>query len=133
MDYDAAAVAQQTVVEREAVICPVRNMTEEQRRAVDRYVAAREAQGVIVHYPPRDTEQVDETGGLRICRDNIAGIRAADVVSVWWDPTSSGSKFDLGAAMALNKPVRLLNEVVLPDLPKSFEHVVVALNEEARL
>jgi len=108
-------------------------MTEEQRRAVDRYVAAREAQGVIVHYPPRDTEQVDETGGLRICRDNIAGIRAADVVSVWWDPTSSGSKFDLGAAMALNKPVRLLNEVVLPDLPKSFEHVVVALNEEARL
>lgn len=112
------------------MICPVRSSTDEDLVLGKAYVDELESRGVEVHWPPRDTEQLDETGGLRICRDNIAAIRSADEVHIWWDPASTGSKFDLGAAMALGKPIVLINDVKLPDLPKSFEHVVVALGNE---
>lgn len=114
------------------LISPVRNMTPEVQARVDAYVAGLEADGHVVHYPIRDTDQDDSSGGLRICQDNIRGIRNADAVHVWWDGESEGGKFDLGAAMALDKPIKLANadEVQLPDLPKSFTHVVRALHAE---
>lgn len=121
------------------LICPVRGApgdTEERdvHRRVAGYVAGLQRAKVCVHYPPRDTQQQDAAGGINICRENIQAMRTADEVHVWWDAGSEGSKFDLGAAMALRKKVRLANpaDVTLPDAPKSFTHVVMALDEEAK-
>jgi nucleoside 2-deoxyribosyltransferase len=66
-----------------------------------------EQDGWAVHWPPRDTDQMDQTG-YRICEDNREAIRRADVVFVVWDGKSKGSLFDLGMAFAMEKPVRVV-------------------------
>ena len=66
-----------------------------------------EDEGWDVHWPPRDTDQVDETG-YRICDDNRRAIEAAEMVFVVWDGASKGCLFDLGMAFALRKPVRVV-------------------------
>lgn len=94
------------------LICPVRGA--DQARA-EQYVATLEANGVQVHYPPRDTDQND-VSGLRICSDNRAAIEAADVVYIAWDGKSQGSLFDLGMAFAFRKPLVVL------EAPEATEH-----------
>lgn len=103
------------------LICPVWGVNAEHTRGV---VEALETEGYSVHWPPRDTDQVDDTG-LRICRDNLEAIRGADVVHVVWDGKSQGCLFDLGMAFALGKrviPARL------PEASggKSFQNMVKA-------
>jgi hypothetical protein len=66
-----------------------------------------EGDGWEVHWPPRDTDQEDETG-YRICWDNRRAIERADVVFVVWDGQSKGSLFDLGMAFAMEKPIRVV-------------------------
>ena len=103
------------------LICPVRGG---KAAASAGAVASLEAAGWIVHWPPRDTDQDDPTG-LRICRDNLAAIRAADVVHVAWDGESQGCLFDLGMAFALGKRVIPLG--LPPPTPgKSFQNMVMA-------
>lgn len=107
------------------LICPVRGIDPETQREV---VGSLEANGLLVHWPPRDTAQDDPTG-LRICSDNLKAIRAADVVHVIWDGKSQGCLFDLGMAFALGKWVIPLD---LPDFTdgKSFQNMVMAWAEE---
>ena len=85
-------------------MCPVRNVTPELTERIGREVASLEARGHQVHWPARDTDQVDTTG-LRICKDNRNAIETADQIHVIWDGQSQGSLFDLGMAFALRKPV----------------------------
>ena len=75
-----------------------------------------------MHWPYRDTEQVDPTGGLRICEDNMDAIAEADVVHLIWDGKSKGCLFDLGMAFAMAKKIIPL---VLPPLTneKSFQNM----------
>jgi nucleoside 2-deoxyribosyltransferase len=88
------------------IICTVRNATEEYLKNLYDYVAKLEVNGHQVHLPPRDTNQVDnETGGFRICKDNMRGILSADEVHVSYNPASTGTHFDLGVAFALNKKI----------------------------
>lgn len=113
---------------RSFLICPVRGVDAETFVGV---VEALEADGWTVHWPPRDTDQNDNTG-LRICRDNLAAIKAADVVHVIWDGRSQGCLFDLGIALALQKPV------IPVDLPaktdgKSFQNMIRAWGAECKL
>jgi hypothetical protein len=109
------------------LICPVRGKPPEFYAAIVRDI---EADGISVHWPPRDTNQTDSTG-LRICRDNAAAIAAADVIHVVWDGQSQGCLFDLGVAFALNK-------VIIPvELPaategKSFQNMIRAWADEAQ-
>jgi nucleoside 2-deoxyribosyltransferase len=115
------------------LICPVREMTEDEKNDLEKYVVDLESDGIIVHWPFRDTKQTDPLKGVNIVKDNIKAIKKCDEVHIWWKPESSGSKFDLGATLALNKPIVLANEVVPNDsLPKSFEHVLVALAENSK-
>jgi nucleoside 2-deoxyribosyltransferase len=86
---------------RAYLICPVRGHDMSETADLVRRL---EDEGWEVHWPPRDTDQVDATG-YRICRDNRAAIRAADAVFVVWDGKSKGSLFDLGMAFAMEKPV----------------------------
>ena len=101
------------------LICPVRGKSREETAGV---VEALESEGYEVHWPFRDTNQNDECG-LRICQDNRAAIKSADVVHVVWDGQSQGCLFDLGMAFAEGKKVI---PVSLPEATphKSFQNMV---------
>lgn len=90
------------------LICPVRNATSAETTKIAQYVADLEAEGVDVYWPARDTDQTDPVG-IDICRTSIAAIANAHSVHVWYSPSSAGELFNLGAAMALKKPIRLVN------------------------
>jgi nucleoside 2-deoxyribosyltransferase len=102
------------------LICPVRNhdMSE-----TIKYVEMLEADGWTVYWPPRDTNQDDPTG-YQICLDNVGAISEADAVHIVFDPTSEGSKFDLGATFALRKPLIVLNTIEPTD-GKSFANMIL--------
>jgi len=110
------------------LICTVRNATEEQRAAQDKYVSGLEAAGTRVYWPSRDTDQ-DDPIGLRICADNRLAIEGADFVSLIWDPQSQGSLFDLGMAFALRKPIYLVNRRdIRPTEKKSFTNFLLSID-----
>lgn len=114
------------------VICPVRNVTEEETKLIDSYVAKLEEDGHDVHWPPRDTNQVDSIG-LRICQDNRYSIAEADEIHIYWNKNSSGSLFDVGMAFALQKTIKLFNRDGVEETPhKSFNNVLLALDAKAR-
>jgi len=106
------------------LICPVRK-AESETQSLAAYVVERwEVAGHKVHWPPRDTNQIDETG-LRICQDNRTAIQEADLILVIWDGKSQGCLFDLGIAFALRKAIYSI------DLPpetegKSFQNMIRA-------
>lgn len=109
------------------LICPVRNVTLKETEAILRYVSNLSRAGHSVYWPTRDTDQTDPTG-LQICRQNRNAIMAADEVHVWWNPSSTGSLFDLGIAFALGKLIVLANEVA-PTEGKSFNNFLLAVSE----
>ncbi|HXK37743.1 MAG TPA: hypothetical protein VJ579_01620 [Candidatus Paceibacterota bacterium] len=109
------------------LICPVRNITDEEKIAIERYVSDLELAGQIVHWPLRDTDQNDPIG-FRICEDNRRAIELADEVHVWWNAASKGSFFDFGMTFALGKKIVLANIASLVRTPeKSFENVLLAV------
>lgn len=101
------------------LISPVRGKSAD---ALIEYVKTLETRGYKVHWPLRDTDQNDDVG-MRICRDNLAAIRSADVVHIIWDGKSHGCLFDLGMAFALGKHVK---PILLPPKTdhKSFQNMV---------
>src|SRR5208337_4579267 len=107
------------------LICPVRNATPEETKAIQDYVADLEVKGHQVYWPARDTDQVDSIG-LRICKDNRKAIKEADVIHVWWNPNSTGSLFDLGMAFMSDKPIAVVNGVE-STVGKSFNNLLLAL------
>lgn len=86
------------------VICTVR--LGEAPEAIE-YVNELEKAGHKVVYPPRDTEQNDDTG-FSICTQNRAGIENADEVHVFYDACSQGIHFDLGMSFALRKKIKIV-------------------------
>lgn len=83
------------------LICPVRNQDDVTRELLEEL-----AQDLQVYYPAKETNQLDETGGLRICADNRFAMESAQEVWFVWDGLSQGSIFDLGMAFALAKPIK---------------------------
>ncbi|MEK7114791.1 MAG: hypothetical protein AAB847_00290 [Patescibacteria group bacterium] len=109
------------------LIGPVRNVTEEERDRIGNHVKNLESLGHKVHWSIRDVDQVDPIG-LRICLDNLRGMRESDEVHVWWNPASQGSIFDLGMALALGKKVVMINTSQFQHTEnKSFTNVLLAL------
>jgi len=107
------------------LICPVRGVDPESTK---RFVEQLEKEGFDVHWPPRDTDQDDDTG-LRICKDNLSAIKNAGTVHLVWDGKSQGCLFDLGMAFALGKVVVPLS---LPERTtgKSFQNMIAKYAEE---
>ncbi len=97
------------------LICPVRGRDLKELEPLVKKLEA----DYVVHFPPRDTDQVDDTG-YRICVDNLKAIENADVVGIVWDGKSQGCLFDAGMAFALHKKVIAIS---LPELlgAKSFQ------------
>lgn len=101
------------------LICPVRGKDPATYATI---VTRLESEGYKVHWPPRDTDQVDDSG-YRICCDNAAAIAASDVVHVIWNGESQGCLFDLGVAFGLHK------HIIPIELPpasegKSFQNMI---------
>jgi nucleoside 2-deoxyribosyltransferase len=88
------------------LISPVRLGENQDAR---KYAEGLEKSGHSVHYPIRDTNQEDSTGGWKICQRNMAAIRSADEVHIFYHPESQGIHFDLGVSFALGKKVLLIN------------------------
>ena len=101
------------------LICPVRGHDMQETIEI---VNALEKEGYKVHWPPCDTDQIDQTG-LRICQDNRMAILEADVIHFVWDGKSQGCLFDLGMAFMANKRVI---PIMIPELTdgKSFQNMV---------
>lgn len=108
------------------LICPVRGHDMEETANI---VNTLEMIGWEVHWPPRDTNQ-DDLIGFDICSQNLEAIRNSDIVHVFWDETSQGSKFDLGMAFALGKPIVVLSDLELTD-HKSFQNMMKKWEEES--
>lgn len=94
------------------LICPVRG---HEMGETSQVVESLESQGWEVHWPPRDTNQVDDSG-YRICTDNANAIRNADAVHIVWDGKSQGSLFDLGVAFAFGK------KIIPIEMPEKTQH-----------
>lgn len=129
----------------EFLICTVREASDEDKTFLGNYVREKEVMGKRIYYPARDTNQIDETGGYRICCDNNEGMRHSREIVVYWTKKSQGTKFDLGMAfeqhITLGKNIRLANrsavesivaeQISTEKLKKSFEMVLLTLDNLA--
>ena len=111
------------------IICPVRNVSDEFKKQIEDYVEEMESRNHMIHYPPRDTDQKDETG-IRICTDNKKAIEQADEIHIFYDGKSKGALFDLGMAFALKKPVRAIR---IPDEQESGKSFIKIINELSKI
>lgn len=114
------------------VICPVKGATEYDKKFLNTYIEMLEEMGADVHYPERDTNQVDPKGlGYNICEENKRAMRWADEVHVYWTSGSEGSRFDLGMASMSEKPVHLINKhAVKRTKKKSIQNVLLELDKK---
>lgn len=97
------------------IICPVRKITDKQRKTINDYVAALEEEGFDTYLPYRDTPQDSETG-FEICYGNCEAIACAIRVDIFWADSSEASRFDLGMAFALGRPIKIVEWWA--DIPK---------------
>ena len=95
------------------LICPVRRATEKEKKLLSQIISKYEKKGIHVHYPERDTNQNPvvrgkNTGGYNICLQNATAIASANTVSIFYNPQSVGSMFDLGVTyeLAIKDPSR---------------------------
>lgn len=120
-------------------ISPVRNVSGEIYERNSDYVAKLERDDILVHWPIRDTKQDDPSGGYEICKTNFRAILEADEIHVWYDETSSGSKFDMGGVFMLTQMIGFRKTIVIPNqadaekkdsAPKSFLKVMKHLTSK---
>ena len=91
------------------LICPVRNVTEKQKKQMMNYIDQLELGGAKVYYPTRDNPYEDtDAVGYQICKENTNAIKNSKEVHIFWDKDSQGSLFDLGSAFALDKKLRIV-------------------------
>ncbi|MCL5018452.1 MAG: hypothetical protein M1416_01645 [Candidatus Pacearchaeota archaeon] len=124
------------------LICTVREADENDKKFLEDYVLKLESEGKKVYYPARDTNQVDESGGYRICVDNITAGKKSREFHVYWTQKSEGTKFDLGSSfyqhLFENKDIKLANRSNVEEIvkqqkkegkKKSFEMVLLDLDD----
>lgn len=110
----------------------MRGAIKEETETAHTYVKNLEAHGHKVHWPPRDTDQKDDSG-LRICNDNCEAMMKADEIHILWNPASQGSLFDFGMAFILRKlqkkKIVLVNfKNLIPTPEKSFTNVAMNIH-----
>lgn len=118
------------------IICPVNNVTDEEKRIVDDYVKRLEATGKKAHYPLRDVEQNEDCVGLGILSKHRDAMQECRRVHIYWNGKSKGSLHDFGMAFMSFKTVYLINredvEKMAAPGKKSFENVFLYLDDKAR-
>lgn len=107
------------------LICPVRNVKPDEKEFLDSYVDRMEKANCQVHYPPRDVNQIDDTG-LRILCEHREVMKKVSSVHCYWNNSSSGSFFDFGMAyMAKKTPWQIINPENIKNNPEDFERFVL--------
>jgi len=126
------------------LISPVAKATSELNDKIGKHIALLEQSGIKVHWPIRDTNQKDPTGGYEICKINAQAILEADEIQIWYDEQSGGSKFDMGIVFVLTqilgykKNIVIVNEKEILDnseksLFKVFSYINGQWKEKFRL
>lgn len=95
------------------LISPVARATKEVNEKISAYIGGLERRGCKVHWPFRDTNQDDPTGGYEICKTNFKAILGADEIHIWYDESSGGSKFDMGGVFMLVKMLGVKKKIVI--------------------
>jgi len=107
------------------LISPVKLITQEERGQIEQFISAMKIGfDWDIYFPADDTDQTQ--GEFSACIDNLAATKNAEFVLIWFRPDSLGSILDLGFAMALGKPVILVNEDELDEHIMDGEDVRVA-------
>lgn len=104
-------------------ISPVRLATEETTKKLAAYVEEKEKEGYKVHWPMRDTNQLDPSGGVNICDTNFWAILEANEIHLWYSMTSSGIHFDMGGVYMLLKILKLKKKFVFVN-SKEFDEEI---------
>jgi len=112
------------------IICPVRHASEDITQLINDYVNKLEEDGHDVHFPPRDVEQNDPTGGYVICTKHRKAMSQSDEVHIFWDRTSTGSHFDVGMAFFAEKPLKLIEVFGDDSEGKSYLKVIQKVEKE---
>jgi nucleoside 2-deoxyribosyltransferase len=107
-----------TNLEREIfLICPVRGADEEKEKIIRDLICRMESIfGEKVYYPKDHTTQNDLIG-LNICSQNRTAIKKSKEVMIYYDPKSSGTRFDVGMSFMANKPLYVANSDDFPNEP----------------
>jgi len=124
------------------LISPVRTASLENIELIKKYVEKLEREDHQVHWPIRDTEQNDPTGGINICDTNLKKLFEADEIHVWYFKESSGTHFDLGGVYVLIRILGYKKRVVfvnkndftqeIAKSEKSFLKVLNFLDKESQ-
>jgi hypothetical protein len=88
------------------IICPVKNIQPHQKDFIIRYMMDIANKGHKIH-SWLDVDQDDSTG-YNITMGHLKGMESCDEVHIFWDKNSYGSHVDLGMAIALKKPIKLI-------------------------
>lgn len=122
------------------IICPVRHMTKEENVILNDYVKKLENLDHVVHFPPRDTNQIDPEKGYNICSQNHQAIVDADEIHIYFKEGSQGTFFDLGIAFSEHKknkkPIKIINKEQVLNIiknsnkEKGFEFVALKIDNE---
>jgi nucleoside 2-deoxyribosyltransferase len=111
------------------VISPVRNLSKDVIISLLNYEKKLLNQGFDkVYLPFRDTDQ--NQSGLGICETNRKELAKSREVHIWYQATSSGSKFDLGMVFALQKPLVIANDVKRTEVKSFAQFINDYANEE---
>ena len=105
------------------IICPVRKATDDEVKLLREYMSTLEEQGHEVFLPNDHAPQEDPVGE-KIVKMELEEIKKADEVHIFWHVESYGSHFDLGAALALGKPIKMIHEFVKDGEAKSYSKVI---------
>jgi len=98
------------------LVCPVRDASSTALAFLENYVDNFEKSHVGVYYPKWDTTQEGDSIGLKICTDNLNGIKNSKYAKAFLSRTSEGSLFDLGMIFFLDKIVEVINPGVIENL-----------------
>ena len=109
------------------LVCPVRLADATLASEILDYVQELESFGHSVYYPARDTDQTMRE--IDICRANACAIRWCDEVYVWYMKESQGTHFDMGAAFALAKPIKVVKNETLVE-GKCFQRMLIEWEEQ---
>jgi hypothetical protein len=109
------------------IICPVRNIIKEQEKEIVNYIEQLKITSDVHSY--LNVNQDDNTG-YNIVMSHKKALQECDEVHIFWDVTSKGSHMDLGMAVALEKPLKLVKYYHKDNKGKSYLKVIEELNKK---
>lgn len=103
------------------IIHSINSASEEHLTKVKAYAFSLWADGHAVHCPILNTNQNGTS--MEICASNVEAFRTCDEIHVFYNSTSKGAHFDLGACFAMGKKIKVIESEPLTE-GKSFQNLL---------